>query len=96
MSRAKRPLDPKTEKLLKRVGYTALKAKGRKGNGIPFPDLKTDKPGVAPTSDRVAYAPTVTKPMAQIPEGFFIGHGHKQGLELMPIRELEWGGGKKS
>lgn len=96
MTRARRPVDPKTEKLLKRVGYTALKQKGVKGNGIAFPDLKVEKCGLSPTSDRVAYTPTIPKPKPDIPEGFFIGNSHKQGLELMSIRHLEYGGGKKT
>ena len=97
MGKTRRPVDPKTEKLLRRVGYTRLIEKGLRAQRPDFPDLTVDNgPTVAPTSDRIAYAPTPVWPKAQVPAGFMIGHSHKQGLEVMPVRHAEWAGGKKS
>ena len=31
-----------------------------------------------------------------LPDGILVGNPHKQGLQVMPISELEWAGGKKS
>ncbi len=97
MARRKKVIDPATEKLLRRVGYTRMVERGLKAQRPDFPDLTVENGArVAATSDRVAYAATPSKPQAQVPAGFVIGNSHKQGLEVMPASELPWAGGKKS
>lgn len=71
-----------------------------KGRGsVPFPSLKTDKPGVAPLSNMIPKGVHgAAKPVKDIkvPDGFMVGHSHKQGYSLAPKKEAPFMGGKKT
>ncbi len=73
--------------------------RGAKSRRPDFPDLSCGVVGLAPLSNvagvRGANLAKRSKEAA-VPDGFFIGHSHKQGTMIMAKSELEWGGGKKS
>lgn len=80
------------EKLLRQVGYTRMKERGLRSQRPDFPDLSVEVRH--PTSDRVGNG-FVKPPLPEDAKKFPVGHSHKQGLELVLPKEVEWMGGKK-
>jgi len=65
---------------------------------VPFPDLKVEQK-TSELSNVIAVPgsnTTVKFRTTTIPDGYIIGNSHKQGLTLMPLKEAEWAGGKKT
>lgn len=89
---AQRELD----KTLQRTRVVVLRKRGVKASRPAFPDYTLDQPNLAPLSQcKGGNGFRRTKTIA-VPEGFHIGSPHKQGMQLVPNREAEWSGGKKS
>lgn len=62
-----------------------------------FPNLKSDKPGLAPTSNRFDYIPNEGPylPQPPNPKHLVVDHLHKSSLQVLLPSELPWAGGKK-
>lgn len=104
---AKRPKPPtRAERLaaeakqleltLKRSGVLRNRANKLRGARPAFPDLDVSKAGLAPMSQAVSPNGFRRSKTIAVPAGFHIGTPHKQGMQLMPNREVEWSSGKKS
>ena len=84
---------------LRRSGYTKAKRDGHKATPVPFPDLSCEREGCPPIGNNIKNGLGCLPPKrhtTQVPDGFHVGHSHKQGLAVHSNADRNYTGGRKT